>query len=592
MLLKIMLNSILPEFLNVIYFGFSRISINDRLKVDKSFYVNPIGIVLSLIFTLNFSRAQAIYFNAGYYYSLEQSNSFCTCDYEQLFFLPIASVHATMTTDTSYVVEFNNQLLEIDLINGTSSLYFDFDPLNIPDGGIVCVASGIFYMMQQGGSASDELWRLNTNDGTATIVGYTGFSPEGDLTLYNGEIYYYTNQPGNASGIVKVDISNPANSEIIFTIPSNQGVFGLTASPFCNSLLGTHGFYGSNETSLALINLIDGSLTLLCSLPNASGGLTSMLEFAEPADCENTLDLDCNDSSGATGADYNSSAVTCLMRQAPVADEDVRMFYDDWISEMTIRVTGFVPDGLNEIIDIKGSFPGIDVDGQGTDLLILSNAGGARSTDFIDALHLVRYMNTALNPTAGERTIEVQFTTQSGGMSNVAIAYIHVNELPPLDVDLGPDQIICDGSSAFFDAGSFPGGLYQWSSGQMTQTITTIDDGQYIVTISDATHCPGTDTAEVVTIPLISVALTGDVVICDNQSAALTLNTNAPFPITVEIQADPGSPFVFDDVVGNYSFTDLPQQSTTYTITSVTPSMEACITITDVEQTIECSRHI
>lgn len=79
----------------------------------------------------------------------------------------------------------------------------------------------------------------------------------------------------------------------------------------------------------------------------------------------------------------------------------------------------------------------------------LSNAGGAKSTDFIDALHLVRYMNTALNPTAGPRTIEVQFTTASGGMSNVAIAYIQVNELPPLEVDLGPDQIICEGSSAF-----------------------------------------------------------------------------------------------------------------------------------------------
>ena len=213
------------------------------------------------------------------------------------------------------------------------------------------------------------------------------------------------------------------------------------------------------------------------------------------------------------------------------------------------------------------------MDGEDTYILPPTKVGGARPTDFIYPRHLVRYMNTALNPTAGPRTIEVQFTTASGGMSNVAIAYIQVNELPPLEVDLGPDQIICEGSSAFFDAGSFPGGMYQWSSGHMTQTITTVDDGQYIVTVSDATHCPGTDTAEVVTIPLISVALTGDVVICDNQSATLTLNTDAPFPITVEIQADPGSPFVFDVVVGNYSFTDLPQQNTTYTISSVTPSL-------------------
>ena len=146
-------------------------------------------------------------------------------------------------------------------------------------------------------------------------------------------------------------------------------------------------------------------------------------------------------------------------RQATVADEDVRMFYDAIILTMTIRVTGFVPDGLNEVIDITGSIPGIDVSGQGTDILTLSNAGGAKSTDFIDALHLVRYINSALNPTAGERTIEVQFTTESGGMSNVAIAYIQVNELPSLVVDIGPDQMICEGDAATFNAGH-PGATY------------------------------------------------------------------------------------------------------------------------------------
>ena len=218
-----------------------------------------------------------------------------------------------------------------------------------------------------------------------------------------------------------------------------------------------------------------------------------MLEFAEPADCENTLDLDCNDSSGATGADYNSSVVTCLMRQATVADEDVRMFYDAIISTMTIRVTGFVPDGLNEVIDITGSIPGIDVSGQGTDILTLSNAGGAKSTDFIDALHLVRYINSALNPTAGERTIEVQFTTESGGMSNVAIAYIQVNELPSLVVDIGPDQMICEGDAATFNAGH-PGATYQWSNSETTQTISTSADGQYIVTVNNGVVCPDIDT--------------------------------------------------------------------------------------------------
>ncbi|MBL0008209.1 MAG: hypothetical protein IPP25_13820 [Saprospiraceae bacterium] len=527
-------------------------------------------------------------------FELHLANSGCSCDFEpvcafnngiDLFYTPDGALLSFEAPTMGSIGMYQYDLLVCD-----TTLYYGFDPSQIPPPlyftYYVSVGNGIVYAMKWSSQGIDQVWELNMNTGIITSLGNTGFNPWSDLALFNGEVYYYTLEPG-ISGIVHLDPSDPSNSTLVVNIPPIFLFGGLTASPYCNTLLGAVRDITTDERFFALISLIDGAVTKVCSFQFNMFGMASMFEFAEPADCENTLDLDCNDSSGATGADYNSSIVSCAMRQALVADEDVRMFYDDWISEMTIRVTGFVPDGLDEIIDITGNIPGVDVDGQGTDILTLSNAGGAKSTDFIDALHLVRYMNTALNPTAGPRTIEVQFTTASGGMSNVAIAYIQVNELPPLEVDLGPDQIICEGSSAFFDAGSFPGGMYQWSSGHMTQTITTVDDGQYIVTVSDATHCPGTDTAEVVTIPLISVALTGDVVICDNQSATLTLNTDAPFPITVEIQADPGSPFVFDVVVGNYSFTDLPQQNTTYTISSVTPSMEACITVTDAEQAID-----
>jgi gliding motility-associated-like protein len=315
--------------------------------------------------------------------------------------------------------------------------------------------------------------------------------------------------------------------------------------------------------------------------------VTSMLEFADLTDCDISLDLDLNDSSGAIDADFTSSSVTCLLQEAIVADEDVRMYYDDFIDVMTIQVTGFVPDGMSEVLDITGSVPLIDVSGQGTDLLTLSNAGGAKSTDFIDALHLVRYINSAITPTGGQRTIEVQFTTASGSMSNVAIAFIQVDELPSLDVDLGPDQIICEGQSITLDAGSFLNPTYEWSTDETTQMITTMLEGEYAVTVSNGIRCPDADTALVITIPVITVALTGDTEICDNQSATLTLNTTATFPLTVEIQANPGFPLVFDDVIGTYTFNDLPPSSTTYTITSVTPSSDACIEVHDEDHTVD-----
>ena len=138
----------------------------------------------------------------------------------------------------------------------------------------------------------------------------------------------------------------------------------LSASIYCHTLVAILSISNGPEF-LAYVSLIDGAIKQICQVSDGMHYLTSELEFISPTVCDNTLDLDCNDSSGATGANYNSFAVTCLMRQATVADEDVRMFYDAIISTMTIRVTGFVPDGLNEVIDITGSIPGIDVSGQG-----------------------------------------------------------------------------------------------------------------------------------------------------------------------------------------------------------------------------------
>src|SRR5688572_15047386 len=219
-------------------------------------------------------------------------------------------------------------------------------------------------------------------------------------------------------------------------------------------------------------------------------------------------------------------------------------------------------------------------------MITLTNAGGAKSTDFKDALRLIRYNNTALLPTGGLRTVEVQFTTESGSMSNVATAVIQVNELPLVDVELGPNIELCEGESATLDAGN-PGADYDWSTGATSQTITVDEEDEYIVTVSDGVNCPNQDTVELTILPVVHVALEGQFQTCDNEPLDLIINTDSPFPLTVEISATPGAPFVFNNVIGSFSFNDLPTQETEYTITSVTPSQPACIEITDPTQLVD-----
>ena len=403
------------------------------------------------------------------------------------------------------------------------------------------------------------------------------------MTLFDGEVYMQIAtafQPFDYA-ILKIDLSNPANSVIAFDFPDNYFFYALTASDKCNILIGAD----YNDGNLYEINLLEQTIVQKCGPSGMFLGLTSMREFATP-DCNPTLDLDCDNSSGVIIADYNGSEYGCLSPGVGISDVDNNLIADTWIDEMTIEVVGFVPDSPNEVLEFSGSIPGISVSGNGTGMLTLSNTGGATTRDFLDALLLVQYRNLAIPLTPGQRTIQVKFTTESGAQSNIATAFIEVIELPLVDVDLGADMQACEGASFTFDAGH-PGASFEWSTGDDTQTITVDETDEYIVTVSDGVNCPGTDTVELAILPVIEVSLTGDTEICDNQPANLVINTDTPFPLTIEIAADPGNPFSFSNITGNFPFTDLPAESTHYSITSVTPSQEACITITDPEQFID-----
>ncbi len=449
--------------------------------------------------------------------------------------------------------------------------------------GFVSIGNGIFYSYPSFTVGSDTIYRWDVNSNTVTSLGTTGFISDGAIAMSGGQVYFEVRDaiPGMRS-IVRLDQSNPSNSVIVVTYPFLQLIGGLTSSPYCNILIGVDVYTGN----FISINIIDGSIEPICSYDPAVGlWITSMWEYS-PLDCSIYIDLDCDDSSGATEADYNSIDYSCLSNGVGIADEDIKMFFDSIVTSMTIQVNGFVPDAPDEILDITGSVPNIDVTGVGTDFITLTNAGGAKSTDFKDALRLIVYKDLASPLTPGPRTVEVQFTTASGAMSNIATAFIDVTSLPLVDVDLGPDQYICEGESTIFDAG-IPGAIYTWSTGVHTQTITAFESGQYIVTVEDGLHCPGRDTVELNVVPIIQVALEGDFEICDNESAELIIQTNTPFSLTVDISSNPGSPFHFNGINEDFTFNDFPTQTTIYTITNISASDSACFVLTDPVQIVD-----
>ena len=86
-------------------------------------------------------------------------------------------------------------------------------------------------------------------------------------------------------------------------------------------------------------------------------------------------------------------------------------------------------------------------------------------------------------------------------------------------VDLGADAAVCDGDSYMLDAGTF--NAYNWSTGDMTQTISVMTAGSYSVTVTDANGCFGNDSFDLMVYALPVVDLGADAAVCDGNSYML-----------------------------------------------------------------------
>lgn len=98
---------------------------------------------------------------------------------------------------------------------------------------------------------------------------------------------------------------------------------------------------------------------------------------------------------------------------------------------------------------------------------------------------------------------------------------VHVTFNPKPNVNLGPDQNVCAGTNVTLDAGFFPGGSYNWSTSENTQTIHPTSTGYFDVTVMNSYGCVGKDTVHVTFNPKPNVNLGVDYNICSNTSTIL-----------------------------------------------------------------------
>jgi len=165
-------------------------------------------------------------------------------------------------------------------------------------------------------------------------------------------------------------------------------------------------------------------------------------------------------------------------------------------------------------------------------------------------------------------TYTVTATDSSGcSATDSAVVTVFPNPLPII----GGNPDFCVGDTAVLDAGTYF--TYIWSTGEITQTISTVMPGIYTVTVTDTNGCSGSDTITVAMHPKPTAVLSGTQTICAGHPANIVIDFTGIAPFT----------YVFSDGTSTYGpFTAAanpeivqvsPYFSTTYTLAGATDAI-------------------
>ncbi len=165
------------------------------------------------------------------------------------------------------------------------------------------------------------------------------------------------------------------------------------------------------------------------------------------------------------------------------------------------------------------------------------------------------------------------------------VDFVTINSQVNPIVNLGADQIFCQGESFALDAGN-AGSSYSWSTNEGTQTIMVDTAGQYFVTVTNAFGCTGEGSINVIVNPLPEGTIYGDTSICIGETVPIIFNLlgNGPFDVVYSIN---GMDNTVNNINDGYTIDVSPLVTTTYTLESMTDSnMPACSIAPDQSVTV------
>lgn len=238
------------------------------------------------------------------------------------------------------------------------------------------------------------------------------------------------------------------------------------------------------------------------------------------------FDLDGDDSSGATGGDFQI-APTCNPF-GPIADEDALLNIEIQIDSVTVQVLNGT---ANDELALDALPGGIIVFPAGPGRVTIVNAGGATAADFLLALQLLHYFDISPDPASGVRVIEVRIYTDCGVVGETLRAYLPIVAQP--DAGENGDTVLCSNTPPLdlrTILGGNPDANGRWEP-PLASGANLFDPGRdpaglYAYIVPEALPCPG-DTAFVRVDVELFIPLRPDTTICYDSTLILQIPPNA-----------------------------------------------------------------
>jgi gliding motility-associated-like protein len=333
-------------------------------------------------------------------------------------------------------------------------------------------------------------------------------------------------------------------------IGSTSGDLYFWSGEFYNGEIFLAGNYDGNNGDVAVLNMTtDGTI----KWAKAYGG-----EAEEQTIVKSKKSITCNSGSvfviGSTEgfgvgmndiylikADLNG---TSGCNEIELSSTEGSLLYSPMVSDISINLVlqssnlTVVPQGINDIEIVTLCPSGIVADFVSDVQIICVNdsvnftdlsepdsvswnwqfEGGFPATSIVQNPQDIVYHNPG--------SFDVRLIVSDGINFDTLVKEDYIQVLPFAEIDLGDDQLFCDGDTLILDAGAGYDS-YLWSNGDTSQAIRIIIPGMYWVSVTSEMECPGSDTINVVLLPDPEVSLGNDTLICFNE--VLSLDAGAGF---------------------------------------------------------------